>query len=65
MDHPNSYTSGKLNKVEKNYLKTKHEGLGMIFSLQKFRHYLLANPFIFYTDHQALKYLVNKHPYHR
>ena len=36
----------------------------MIFSLQKFRHYLLANPFIFYTDHQALKYLVNKPLHH-
>ena len=32
----------------------------MIFAQQKFRHYLLAKPFIFYTDHQALKYLVCK-----
>ena len=32
----------------------------MVFSIQKYRHYLLANPFTFYTDHQALKYLVNK-----
>ena len=32
----------------------------MVFALQKYRHYLQANPFIFYTDHQALKYLVNK-----
>ncbi len=29
----------------------------MVFALQKLR---LANPFIFYTDHQALKYLVKK-----
>ena len=36
----------------------------MVFSLQKFRHYLLANPFTFYTDHQALKYLVNKPLHH-
>ena len=36
----------------------------MVFALQKFRHYLLANPFIFYTDHQALKYLVNKPLHH-
>src|SRR5712692_6759432 len=36
----------------------------MVFSLQKYRHYLLANPFIFYTDHQALKYLVNKPLHH-
>ena len=36
----------------------------MVFALQKFRHYLLANPFIFYIDHQALKYLVNKPLHH-
>ena len=36
----------------------------MVFSLQKYRHYLLANPFIFYTDHQALKYLINKPLHH-
>ena len=38
--------------------------MGLVFSLQKFRHYLLANPFTFYTDHQALKYLVNKPLHH-
>ena len=36
----------------------------MDFALQKYRHYLLANIFIFYTDHQALKYLVNKPLHH-
>ena len=32
----------------------------MIFAVKKFRHYLLANKFIFFTDHQAMLYLVNK-----
>jgi hypothetical protein len=32
----------------------------MGFSLQKFRHYLLSNKFVFYVDHMALFYLVNK-----
>ena len=36
----------------------------MVFALKKYRHYLLDNPFIFYTNHQALKYLVNK-PLHQ
>ena len=36
----------------------------MVFALQKYRNYLLANPFTFYTDHQALKYLVNKPLHH-
>lgn len=50
MDHPNAYASRKLNSTERNYSTTEREGLGMIFSLQKYRHYLLANPFLFYTD---------------
>ena len=32
----------------------------MVFAVQKFRHYLLGNYFIFYVDHQALLYLINK-----
>ena len=36
----------------------------MVFALQKFRLYLLANPFTFYIDHQAPKYLVNKPLHH-
>jgi hypothetical protein len=32
----------------------------MVFSLHKFRHYLLNNKFVFYADHMALVYLVNK-----
>jgi hypothetical protein len=32
----------------------------MVFSLHKFRLYLLNNKFIFYVDHMALVYLVNK-----
>ena len=64
MDHPIVYSSKKLNKDERNYSTTKREALGMVFALQKYRHYLLANPFIFYTDHQTLKYLVNKPLHH-
>jgi len=32
----------------------------MILSLHKFKHYLLGNKFVFYVDHTALLYLVNK-----
>ena len=64
MDYPIVYSSRKLNKVERNYSTTEREALGMVFALQKYQHYLLANPFIIYTDHQALKYLVNKPLHH-
>jgi len=33
----------------------------MIWTLHKFRHYLLGSHFKFFTDHSALKYLVNKY----
>lgn len=53
MDHPITYASEKLNKEEINYYTTEREGLRMIkISLQKFHHYLLENPFIYYIDHQ-------------
>ena len=64
MDYLIVYNSIKLNKSERNYSTIEREALGMVFALQKYRHYLLANPFIFYTNHQALKYLVNKPLHH-
>ena len=32
----------------------------MIFAVKNYQHYLLANKFVFFTDHQALLYLVSK-----
>ncbi|MCO5586798.1 hypothetical protein L7F22_040740 [Adiantum nelumboides] len=60
MDFPISYSSRQLNSAEKNYTTTEREGLGMIYAVKKFRHYLLSNKFVFFVDHQALLYLVNK-----
>jgi len=60
MEHPIAFMSRKLLKAKKNYSKTKCEGMAMVYALQKFRHYLLGGNFKMYTDHSALKYLVNK-----
>jgi len=49
-----------MSKDENNYSTTEREGLAMMYALQKFRHYLLGGHFKMYTDHSALKYLVNK-----
>ena len=64
MEYPIVYSSRKLNKVERKYSTIEREALGMVFTLQKYQHYLLANPFILYTDHRALKYPVNKPLHH-
>ena len=60
MDFLVSYASRQLNVAEKNYTTTKREGLTMVYVVKKFCHYLLANQFVFFVDHQALLYLVNK-----
>jgi transposase InsO family protein len=49
-----------LSQAECNYTTIEREGLSMIYTSQKFRHYLLGSHFKFFTDHSALKYLVNK-----
>ena len=59
-DQPIAYASRLLSKAEKNYTTTKKEALAMVYAVNKFRHYLLGNKFIFYVDHLALQYLVNK-----
>ena len=56
------YASRMLTKAEHNYSVTEREALGMIYSLNKFRHYLLSNKVIFHVDHWALIYLIAK-PY--
>ena len=60
LDHPVYFASRLLSKAENNYSTKKQEALGMVYAVQKFRHYLLGTPFVFYVDHQALLYLVNK-----
>ena len=53
-------SSKQLNSVEKSYAITEQEGLGMVYAIKKYRHYILSNKFVFFNDHQALLYLVNK-----
>jgi len=59
-DQPIVYASSLLNIVKQSYSTTKREALTMVFSLHKFRYYLLGNKFVFYVNHMALVYLANK-----
>jgi hypothetical protein len=49
-----------LNIAKQNYNTTEREALAMVLVLHKFTHYLLGNKFVFYVDHMALVYFVNK-----
>ncbi len=59
-DQPIVYAFKLINKIKNNYSTTERMALAMVFFLHKFRHYLLGNMFVFYVDHMALVYLVNK-----
>jgi uncharacterized membrane protein (GlpM family) len=50
----------QLSATERNYTTIEQECLAMVFSVKKYRHYLLMNPVVFFVDHMALCYLVNK-----
>lgn len=60
VDQPISYALRLLSRTEKNYTTIEREALAMVYAVKKFRHYLLGNKFVFYVDHMALLYLVNK-----
>jgi hypothetical protein len=59
-DHPIHFASIQLILAKKNYTVIEQEGLEIIFSLKKFRHYLLGYKAKIVIDHKALTYLVNK-----
>ena len=60
-DHLIYYASRQLVAAERNYSTvTEWEALGIVYSIQKFCHYLLDYPFVFHVDHDALKYMINK-----
>jgi transposase InsO family protein/transposase-like protein len=49
-----SCVSRRLNDAERNYGITELEGLAIVYSVQKFRCYLLGREFVIVTDHCAL-----------
>jgi hypothetical protein len=57
LDHPIEFASRNLSESEHNYNTTEREGLAMVYTLQKFRHYLLGKHFKMFTyvpTHQVL-----------
>jgi hypothetical protein len=58
--HDIHYASKVLNEAQINYATTEKELLAIVYALEKFRSYLIGSNMDVYTDHTAIKYLINK-----
>ena len=56
---PLAYASRTLQPHECNYGVTELEGLGVVWAIKHFRHYLFGHHCEVFTDHEALKALLN------
>jgi len=62
IEHPVYYVSRSLKKSERNYAITELEGTAAFYCVEKFKPYILGNPYqtVLYTDHQPLIPLIRK-----
>ncbi|XP_042472453.1 uncharacterized protein LOC122055135 [Zingiber officinale] len=58
--HVICYASKTLDSAQANYTMTEKELLSIVFSLDKFRSYLLCSHVVVFSDHAALKFLLKK-----
>jgi hypothetical protein len=58
--HAIHYASKTLDQAQMNYSTTEKELLAVVFSIEKFRTYLVGSKVIVYSDHAALRYLLKK-----
>jgi len=54
------YYVSTLNEAQLNYTTTEKEFLTVVFALEKFHQYLLGSKTTIFTDHSALRYLMQK-----
>nr|GEZ73012.1 hypothetical protein [Tanacetum cinerariifolium] len=57
---PIHYASKTMIEAQIHYTMTEKEMLVVVYAFEKFRPYLVLSKSIVYTDHSALKYLLNK-----
>nr|GEW79339.1 reverse transcriptase domain-containing protein [Tanacetum cinerariifolium] len=57
---PINYASKTMTEAQIHYTTTEKEMLAVVYAFEKFQPYLLLSKSIVYTDHSALKYLLNK-----
>ena len=53
-ERPVCYASRSLTIAERNYGHIEKEGLGLVFAVKKFHHYLYGHKFTMMTDHKPL-----------
>ena len=58
-ERPIGYCSRQLNSAETKYSVTELELLAFLFATKQFRCYLYGRKFTVYTDHRALRWLLN------
>ena len=54
------YASRTLDETQRNYTVTEKELLAIVFALERFRSYLLGSKVVVFTDHAAIRHLMNK-----
>ena len=54
------YASKTQDSAQSNYTTTEKEFLAVVFSLEKFRSYIMGSPVTIFTDHAVLKYLLSE-----
>lgn len=59
-EHPIAYGVRAMKKAESNHTITEKEGLAVVISLNKCRHYLLPSEFEVIVNHQPLKHIFSK-----
>nr|GEW49881.1 reverse transcriptase domain-containing protein [Tanacetum cinerariifolium] len=57
---PIQYASKTMTEAQIHYTTTEKEMLAVVYAFEKFRPYIVLSKSIVYTDHSALKYLLNK-----
>nr|GEY00577.1 reverse transcriptase domain-containing protein [Tanacetum cinerariifolium] len=57
---PIHYANKTMTEVQIHYTTNEKEMLTVVYAFEKFRPYLVLSKSIVYTDHSALKYLLNK-----
>ena len=57
---PVAYASKSLSEAEQNYTNVERELLGVVFSLETFKHFTSGRQMNIITDHKPLTYLFSK-----